>query len=312
MKNQKATSLFRTGRWPARTQAFTLIELLVVIIIIALLAAMLLPVLAKAKQKAQNVQCMSNEKQILYAWKLYIDDNANVFPYNSQGGGTPNWIAGMEDYSGNIGDTDVAYMLNGKDAQLGPYMLNQPGCFRCPADKSCAYGLTGAPRLRSISMSQAIGYANTDGTPGGAGGWLPSQFDNWTGNAGAQIYKTYFKESDLGLPSPSKLFLFIDENPDTVNDASFAFEMPEGATTGWVDMPAKLHGGGGGLGFVDGHAEIHAYVNLNAIDTTTYQAYIKGNPTAGNQIQNNVDIYWLAVRVSATLDGSAYPFPYNY
>jgi prepilin-type N-terminal cleavage/methylation domain-containing protein len=66
-------------------QGFTLVELLVVIAIIAILAAMLLPVLARAKEKARMTQCATNLRQWGLAYHMYAEDNEDFLPRRGQG-----------------------------------------------------------------------------------------------------------------------------------------------------------------------------------------------------------------------------------
>src|SRR5690348_13848094 len=75
-------------------QAFTLIELLVVIAIIAILAAILFPVFAQAREKARQISCISNIKQINLAWQMYMqdyDENWIFRPGSAVGDGPCSW-----------------------------------------------------------------------------------------------------------------------------------------------------------------------------------------------------------------------------
>ena len=65
-------------------RGFTLIELLVVIAIIAILAAILFPVFAKAREKARQTKCLSNQRQIVMAAQMYTQENDETYPVASE------------------------------------------------------------------------------------------------------------------------------------------------------------------------------------------------------------------------------------
>ncbi|HEU4753407.1 MAG TPA: prepilin-type N-terminal cleavage/methylation domain-containing protein [Armatimonadota bacterium] len=64
----------------APRRGFTLIELLVVIAIIAILAAILFPVFAQAREKARQISCASNMRNLGTAVMLYAQDYDEQLP----------------------------------------------------------------------------------------------------------------------------------------------------------------------------------------------------------------------------------------
>jgi prepilin-type processing-associated H-X9-DG protein len=242
---------------------------------------------------------MNNGRHMIYAAILYADDNHDYWIPN-QPGQTPAWCSVNMDFSSSHTDnTNSLALIDPSRCMLAPYMKSADA-FHCPGDKSSVPGL--GFRVRSISMSQAVGTSpvpicNLPPPIAVNGQWLGGSD---VGTGCQPNYRTYGKGSDMTIPSPSMLWVFCDEHPDSINDAMLAVQMAQtGPFATIIDYPASYHNGAAGFAFADGHSEIHKWTG------TTIQPPI--NWTSGANLGNQShaagdsynDVAWLQQRTSA-------------
>ncbi len=289
---------FGIGRKPNPASAgFTLIELLVVIAIIAILAAMLLPALNSAKKRAQEIQAISNLRQLGLGFKNYTADGLDSIPPNGDEQhqpasltdlSNPQWCPGRQDVVGDLSPTgtspgnNIGYQWIEKGL-IYPYLKN-PGIYLDPSDNfgitSSGFGTTKTyPHVRSMSMNA----------------WM-NPIVPWNGQQTKVVI--YTKESSV--TRPADFWVLIDENPFSINDGCFICEP---GVNNWIDCPASYHNNAGCLTFVDGHVEDHLWHDPALLKGFSLPTVPMGNPgfVQVPPAQNpDADLKWLQDR-STTL-----------
>jgi prepilin-type N-terminal cleavage/methylation domain-containing protein/prepilin-type processing-associated H-X9-DG protein len=235
----------------ASRQAFTLIELLVVIAIIAILAAMLLPALARAKLKATEATCLSNQKQLGLAYTMYVNDNnGNLLEYNPTAFNNAGGFWGLDPNA--PGDwTSSAFALSDvqSDLQTNNLLVSYapaPGVYHCPGD--VRFNLP-------IGTGSSVGWAYDSYA-------ITEDVEPITGFNNASFTKT------AQIARPANCVVFA-EQADTrgYNEGTFALTVSGGHivaadnTITFDDVFSVYHGSVGTFSFADGHAEAHRWLD---------------------------------------------------
>lgn len=276
MRSQVSVGGFLSRR---NREGLTLVELMVVVAIIGLLVGLLLPALARSKGRAHDVHCRKNQRDLYLAWSMYADENEGRLAAVRGGSfaGPDQWVSGWLDFTTSPDNTNALYLTDARYSQIGPY-LETPGSYRCPSDPTTVHLPNGAhQRVRSVSMNCWLNYTGTD-------------------PIGEDEYRVFRNINSIFKPSPSALWVLMDERPDSINDGMFITNLKNrGNLAKLVDFPAGWHNRGAGITFADGHSEIKRWTD----ERTTPEL----KPTQLLRLDvlspGNRDVAWLQERSSS-------------
>jgi prepilin-type N-terminal cleavage/methylation domain-containing protein len=218
-----------------KTKAFTLIELLVVVAIIALLMAILIPALRLARDQAKALLCIHNLKTLSLSWLTYAEEHDGKLVGGHVGGKVNGYLIDWVDRETGTSPDPIERKKEGiRKGLLYPYVKNV-NIYRCPADAR-----------RDIVYQQAFRSYSI------AGGMNGEERPN-------RHLKTYDK-----IRNPSSKYVFVEEiDPRGYNTGSWIV-YPTGNR--WIDPLAIWHNDRSCLGFADGHAEKHQWIDRSTIE----------------------------------------------